>query len=129
MPLGNPTSIVKQTILLYSFLRNLLMISPRHWFLGTAFLTAALSALIEPSSYMAIALLFFLLGSILFPIRNRLTNNYDSNWRVKGGILGGIVLLSLITICLMVPQVETNTAVFTSPIEHLKKSSSDLNFA
>jgi hypothetical protein len=120
MSLGNPRSIVKQTILLCSFLRNLLlMISHRHWFLGIAFLTAAFSAVINPSPSGAIALLFCLVGLSLFPIRNQLTSNY-LNWGVKGGIKGGIVLLSLIAMCLVVPQVETNTAVFSSPIDHLK---------
>jgi ABC-type multidrug transport system permease subunit len=120
MPLGNPRSIVKQTILLCSFLRNLLfMISPCYWFLGIAFSTAVLSAFVVPSTSVAIALVFCLLGMSLFPMSNQLTNNY-LNRGVKGGVKGGIVLLSLIAFCLVVPQVETNTAVFTSPIDHLK---------
>jgi hypothetical protein len=120
MPLGNPRSIVKQTILLCSFLRNLLlMISPRHWFLGITFSTAAFSTLVVPSISVAIALVFCLLSLSLLPRGNRSADNY-ANWEVKGGVKGGIVLLSLITLCLVVPQVETNTAVFTSPIDHLK---------
>jgi hypothetical protein len=120
MSLGNPRSIVKQTNLLCSFLRNLLlMIFPRHWFLGIAFATAVLSVLVVPSISVAITLVFWLLGMTLIPMGNQLSNNY-LNWSVKGGIKGGIVLLSLIAICLIVPQVETNTAVFTSPIDHLK---------
>lgn len=111
MSLGNPRSIVKQTILLSSSLRNLLlMISPRHWFLGAVFLTTAFGTLIKPSFYMAIALVFCLMV--------QLSSNF--NWRVKGGIKGTIVLLSLIVMCLIVPQVETNTALFTSPIDNLK---------
>jgi hypothetical protein len=111
MSLGNYRSIVKQTILLYSFLRNLLlMISRRHWYLGTAFLTAVLSTLINSLPYTVIALVFCLMV--------QLSNNF--NWHVKGGIKGGIVLISLIIICLIVPQVETNTALFTSPIDNLK---------
>lgn len=120
MSLGNPGSIVKQTILLCSFLHNLLsMISRRHWFLGIAFLTAAFGAVINPSPFLAIALLFCLASLSLFPIRNQLSSNY-LNLGVKGGVKGAIVLLSLIAMCLLVPQVETNTAVFTSPINHLK---------
>jgi hypothetical protein len=120
MSLGNYRNIVKQTILLYSFLRNvLLMISPRHWYLGTVFLTTVLltvvsttvfSGLMNALSYIAIALLFCLMV--------QLNSNY--NWRVKGGIRGTIVLLSLIVMCLIIPQVETNTALFTSPINNLK---------
>jgi hypothetical protein len=120
MSLGNPRSIVKQTILLCSFLRNLLlMISHRHWFLSIAFLTAVFSAVINPLPSGAIAFLFCLIGLSLFPIRNQLTKNY-LNWGIRGGVKGAIVLLSLIAICLVVPQVETNTAVFTSPLNHLK---------
>lgn len=115
MSLGNPRSIVKQTILLSSSLRNLLlMISRRHWFLGAVFLTTAFGIIIKPSFYMAIALVFCLMV--------QLSSNF--NWLVKGGIKGGIkgtiVLLSLIVFCLIVPQVETNTALFTSPIDNLK---------
>ncbi|MGL5834983.1 MAG: hypothetical protein ACRC1Z_17395 [Waterburya sp.] len=119
MSLGNPRSIVKQTILLCSFLRNLLsMISPRHWFLGIAFSTAVFSVLVVPSISVAIALVLCLLGVSLFSVNNQLSNNL--NWGVKGGVKGGIVLLSLIAMCLIVPQVETNRLVFTSPIDHLK---------
>lgn len=87
---------------------SLLMISRRYWYLGTAFATAALSVLFNPASVMAIALCS--LGLTLLAC----------NWCVKGGIQGGIVLLSLIFMCLIVPQVETNTALFTSPIDRLK---------
>lgn len=120
MSLGNPRSIVKQTISLCSFLRNLiLMISPRHWFFGIVFFTAVLSVLVVPSISVAIALVFCLLVMSLSPVSNQLSNNY-LNWDVKGGFKGGIVLLSLIAMCLIVPQVETNRLVFTSPIDHLK---------
>jgi hypothetical protein len=110
MSLGNPRSIVKQTILLSSSLRNLLLMIPhRHWFLGAVCLTTAFGTLIKPSFYMAIALVCLMV---------QLSSNF--NWRVKGGIKGTIVLLSLIVMCLIVPQVETNTALFTSPIDNLK---------
>jgi hypothetical protein len=113
MSLGNPRSIVKQTILLSSSLRNLLlMISRRHWFLGAVFLTTAFGTLIKPLFYMAIALGFCLMV--------QLSSNSNFNWRVKGGIKGTIVLVSLIILCSIVPQVETNTALFTSPIDNLK---------
>jgi hypothetical protein len=113
MSLGNPRSIVRQTILLSSSLCNLLlMISRRHWFLGAVCLTTAFGTLIKPSFYMAIALVFCLMV--------QLSSNFKFNWRIKGGIKGTIVLLSLIVMCLIVPQVETNTALFTSPIDNLK---------
>lgn len=124
MSLGNPRSIVKQTILLCNFLRNiLLMISPRYWYLSTVFLITVLSTLINPLSYL-VALLFCGLALILLLSKNSLSGNY-LNWRVKGGIRGTISLVCLIAICLIVPQVETNVALFTSPINHLKN---DLRF-
>lgn len=124
MSLGNPRSIVKQTILLCNFLRNfLLMISPRYWYLSTVFLITVLSTLINPLSYL-VALLFCGLGLILLLSKNSLSGNY-LNWRVKGGIRGTISLVCLIAICLILPQVETNVALFTSPIDHLKN---DLRF-
>lgn len=124
MSLGNPRSIVKQTILLCNFLRNfLLMISPRYWYLSTVFLITVLSTLINPLSYL-VALLFCGLALILLLSKNPLPSNY-LNWRVKGGIRGTISLICLIVICLIVPQVETNAALFTSPIDRLKN---DLHF-
>lgn len=119
MSLGNPRSIVKQTILLCSF-RNLTpMISRRNWLIGIIFLTAAFGALINPPSYIAIALLLFLIALMLLPTIHQQTNSY-LNWQLKGDIKRIIILFSLIVVCLIVPQVETNTAIFTSPIENLK---------
>ncbi len=124
MSLVDPRSIVKQTILLCNFLHNfLLMISPRYWYLSTVFLITVLSTLINPLSYL-VALLFCGLALILLLHKNPLTSNY-LNWRIKGGIRGTISLICLIVICLVVPQVETNAALFTTPIDHLKN---DLRF-
>jgi hypothetical protein len=99
------------------------MISPRYWYLSTVFLITVLSTLINPLSYL-VALLFCGLGLILLLSKNSLSGNY-LNWRVKGGIRGTISLVCLIAICLILPQVETNVALFTSPIDHLKN---DLRF-
>lgn len=120
MPLRNPTSIVKQTILLYSFFPNLrLMISRCNWFIGIVFLSTALGTLVSPSPYIAITLLFLLISMILLPTTDKWANRYF-DWQTKIGIKRTIVLVSLIIICLIVPQVETNAAIFTSPLENFK---------
>lgn len=96
------------------------MISRFNWFLATLFLMAAFGALMNPPLYIAIAPLFFLIGLVLLPPTDKLTRRYF-NWQIRGGIKGTIVLVSLIVMCLIVPQVETNTAkLFTRPTDLLK---------
>lgn len=91
-----------------------------NWFLGMLFTMAAFGALMNPPPYVAIALLFFLIGLILLPSIDKLIKRYF-NWQINGGIKGAIILVSLIVICLIVPQVETNPAkLFTNPTAYLK---------
>lgn len=93
------------------------MVSRFNWFLGTLFFAAAFGALMNPPPYIAIAVLFFLIGLILLPSTDKLTKQY-CNWQIKGGVKGTIILTSLIIICLIVPQVETNPARFSiRPVE------------
>lgn len=90
-----------------------------NWFLGMLFTMAAFGALMNPPPYVAIALLFFLVGLILLPsIDNLVKLNFSG--KINGGIKGAIVLTSLIIMCLIVPQVETNMALFTNPTAYLK---------
>lgn len=94
------------------------MVSRFNWFIGTLFLAAAFGALMNPSPYVAIAIFFFCIGFVLLPPTDKLTQKYF-NWQIKGGIKGTIVLTSLVIICLIVPQVETNPARFSiRPVEH-----------
>ncbi|MGB5636641.1 MAG: hypothetical protein WBM44_22780 [Waterburya sp.] len=96
------------------------MILRLNWFLGILFSMAGFGALMNPPPYMAIAMLFFLIGLMLLPPEDRLIKRYF-NWQINGGIKGVIILTSLIVICLIIPQVETNMAkLFTSPTAHLK---------
>lgn len=96
------------------------MMTRLNWFLGMLFIMAAGGALINPPPYIAIALLFFLTSLMILPAKDKLIKRYFK-WQIKGGIKGGIVLVSLILICLITPQVETNTTkLFTSPIAHLQ---------
>ena len=92
------------------------MISRLNWFVGTLFLMAAFGALMNPPPYIAIALLFFMMGLVLLPPTDKISRKYF-NWEIKGGTKGTVVLLSFIIICLIVPQVETDPARFsTSPV-------------
>lgn len=94
------------------------MVSRFNWFIGTLFFAAAFGALMNPPPYIAIAFLFFSIGLVLLPPTDKLTRKYF-NWQIKGGIKGAIVLCSLIIICLIVPQVETNPGRFSiRPTEH-----------
>ena len=116
MPLSDPTSILRQTILLFYSLPNLgLMIFRYNWFLGIAFLTAAFCASLAPSLYLAIALLFFGAGLILLIFSK--TNERRFSWQIEGGIKNTLVLASLIVLCLLVPQVETDMANFRNPTD------------
>ena len=97
------------------------MISRFNWFIGTLFLIAAFGALMNPPPYLAIALLFFVIGLVLLPSTDKLTRKYF-DCQIKGGTKGAIVLTGLVIICLIVPQVSTDRAkLFTNPIEQLKR--------
>ena len=117
MPLRNPGSIVRQIILTRSFIPNLVLMNSR-CNVNTVFFAAALGALISPVAYIAIAL--FSTIAIFLPTMDKLTRNYFS-WH-EGGIKRAVVLASLLVFCSILPQVETNAAVFTSPIEDLKNN-------
>ena len=94
------------------------MVSRVNWFIGTLFFMAAFGALLNPPPYIAIAILFFSIGLVLLPPTDKLAKKYF-DWRIKGGVKGTIVLTSLIIICLIVPQVETNPSRFSiRPAEH-----------
>lgn len=95
------------------------MIYRLNWFVGTLFLMAAFGALMNPPPYLAISILFFLMGLVLLPPTNELSQKY-LNWKIKGGAKGTVVLICFIVICLIVPQVETDPAKFsTTPIEKI----------
>ena len=85
------------------------MISRFNWFIIT-FSIATTTALINPSLYHAIAILFLLFSSVVLLSSN--LKKRDSNWH-EGGIRKIIVLVSLIVMCLIIPQVETDLAKFS----------------
>ena len=86
------------------------MIFRFNWFVITCSI-ATTTALINPSLYQAIATLFLGFSSIVL-LSGNLEKRY-SNWRVEGGIRKTIVLVSLIIMCLIIPQVETDLAKFS----------------
>ena len=95
------------------------MISRFNWFVGTLFLMAAFGALMNPPLYIAIAFFFSLNGLVLLPATDRLTQKYFQ-WQIEGGVKGVIVLICLIIVFLIVPQVETDTARFsTDPVKEV----------
>ncbi|MEM7760698.1 MAG: hypothetical protein AAF298_21585 [Cyanobacteria bacterium P01_A01_bin.40] len=98
------------------------MVSRFNWFLGMLFLMAAFGSLMNPAPYVAIALLFFLMGLILLPAVDKLIRQYFQ-LQINGGIKSIVILTSLVVVCLIVPQVEPNTSkLFTNPIAYLEGS-------
>ncbi|HEY9772067.1 MAG TPA: hypothetical protein V6C71_26780 [Coleofasciculaceae cyanobacterium] len=97
------------------------MISHCNWFLGVLFLIAALGAIINPLCYIAIAMLFSLMGLVLLPPADKLRQHYF-NWQIKGGVKRTIVLMSFVLICLITPQVETDLAKISNPVNYLQHS-------
>ena len=86
------------------------MISRFNWFIIICSI-ATLTALINPSFYGAIAILFLTFSSVVL-LPNNLKKRYY-NWQIRGGVRKTIVLASLIVICLIIPQVETDMAKFS----------------
>ncbi|MEM8718606.1 MAG: hypothetical protein AAGE84_04765 [Cyanobacteria bacterium P01_G01_bin.39] len=107
-------------------------------FSGMLFLTAAFGSLMNPPPYIAIAIFFFLMGLVLFrserkprpfmsdaarycsPVVEKLIQQHFQR-QIKGGIKSIIILTSLLIMCLIIPQVDTNTSrLFANPIANLK---------
>ncbi|MEL6438026.1 MAG: hypothetical protein AAFQ80_02045 [Cyanobacteria bacterium J06621_8] len=70
---------------------------------------AAFGALMNPPPYIAIALLFFLMGLILLPAVDGLLRKY-LNLIIPGGIKVVVIIICFMVICLIVPQVKTNSS-------------------
>ena len=70
---------------------------------------ATTTALINPSFYDAIAILF--LGLFSLVLLSSL-GKQDFNWHI-GGIRKTIALVSLILMCIIIPQVETDLSKFS----------------
>ncbi|MEL6929644.1 MAG: hypothetical protein AAFO95_13530 [Cyanobacteria bacterium J06600_6] len=120
MPLANARSILRQTILLFNPLHNLkLMISRHNWFFGIASLTAVFCASVDSLRPQAIAILLVFLSLVLLATISKSASN-DFNYQIQGNIRSTVILISLIVICLIIPQVETDMANFRSPINNLE---------
>ncbi|MEO0836829.1 MAG: hypothetical protein AAFY16_12830 [Cyanobacteria bacterium J06642_3] len=96
------------------------MVLRSNGFLVMLFLTAACGSLMNPPPYIAIAIFFFLMGFVLLPAIDKLIQQRFQR-QIKGGVKSMIILISLLIICLIVPQVDTNTSrLFKNPIANLK---------
>ena len=84
------------------------MISRFNWFIITSIATT--TVLINSSFDRAIATLF--LGFFSIVLLSSILEKRSSKWQI-GGIKKTIVLVSLIVMCLIVPQVETDLAKFS----------------
>ncbi|MEM7593215.1 MAG: hypothetical protein AAF383_17165 [Cyanobacteria bacterium P01_A01_bin.83] len=99
------------------------MVSRLNGFWGMLFLTAAFGSLMNPPPYIAIAIIFFLMGLVLLPVVDELIQQHFQR-QIKGGIKSIIILTSLLIMCLIIPQVDTNTSrLFANPIANLKGDS------
>ena len=85
------------------------MISPFNWFIGTLSLMAIFSS-IAPMLYLAIAMMLLLLDD---------ESNLWGNPLIKGGFKQAIVLTGLLVFCAIVPQVSTDMAKFSNPVEQI----------
>lgn len=93
------------------------MISRFNWFVITLFTIATLTTLTNPPLYNSIAI-FLIFSGIIVLLKPSKKRYY--NWRI-GGVRKMIVLVSLIIICLIIPQVETDPARFSvSSIPQIK---------
>ena len=95
------------------------MISRFNWFIIICSI-ATITASINPSLYHAIAILFLGFSSVVLLLSN--LKKKSSNWQIKRGIKETIVLVSLIVICLIIPQVETDLTKFSVSVIPQTKS-------
>ncbi|MEM6612773.1 MAG: hypothetical protein AAF652_11075 [Cyanobacteria bacterium P01_C01_bin.72] len=97
------------------------MISRYYWFVGIIFLTAIVSVWMNSTFYLAIALGLIAIALLSFPRRSNSTK-HPASYGIQEELKKILVVTGLVLFCLIVPQVETNTAMFTSPLEDLKNS-------
>lgn len=88
---------------------------------GTLFFMACFGALMNPPPYIAIAIVFFLMGLVLLPPTNQLTKQ-QLNWEIDSKTKTLVVIVGFILIYLFVPQVETQPTAFSNrPVESTEK--------
>jgi multisubunit Na+/H+ antiporter MnhB subunit len=72
--------------------------------LGMLFFMACFGALMNPPPYILIGLIFLLMGLIVLPSTNKLTQQ-KLHWEIKGGTKTAVILVGFLLVCLVVPQV------------------------
>lgn len=95
------------------------MISRFNWFIIICSI-ATITASVNLSLYDAIAILFLGFSGVVLLLSN-FQKKY-SNWQIRRGVRETIVLVSLIVICLIIPQVETDLTKFSVSVIPQTKS-------
>lgn len=80
--------------------------------LGMLFFMSCFGALMNPPPYIVIGFIFFLMGLVVLPSTNKLTQQ-KFNWKIKGGAKATVVLVGFLLICLVVPQINLETNSFS----------------
>ena len=88
--------------------------------LGMLFLMACFAALMNPPPYILIGSIFLVMGLVLLPSTNQITQQ-KLNWQIKGGTKATIVLVGFLLVCLVVPQVGLETSSFSTNYSHLER--------
>ena len=84
---------------------------------GILFLMACFAALMNPPPYILIGTIFLLMGLVLLPSTDQLTQQ-QFNWKIGSKTKSIIVLVGCILIYLVVPQIDPEP----SPYSNLRNS-------
>ena len=99
----------------------LMIVSYLNRSLGMLFLMACFGALMNPPPYILIGVIFLVMGLVLLPSTNKLTQQ-KFNWEIKGGTKTIVVLAGFLLVCLVVPQVQLETTSFSTNYLHLEEN-------
>lgn len=83
--------------------------------LGLLFLMACFGALMNPPPYILIGITFLLMGLVLLPSTNQLTQK-QLGWKINPKTKSIIVLLGCILIYLVVPQIDPKPSPYSRSI-------------
>ena len=93
--------------------------------LGILFLMACFAALMNPPPYIVIGTVFLLMGLILLPSTNQLTQK-RFNWKISPQTKSIIVLVGCILIYLVIPQIDPEPSPYNTRSINSKELSSRL---
>ncbi|HHP7229925.1 MAG TPA: hypothetical protein ACFCUY_03580 [Xenococcaceae cyanobacterium] len=81
--------------------------------LGILFLMGCFATLMNPPPYIVIGTIFLLMGLVVLPATNRLTQQ-QFNWKIKPQTKSIIVIVGCILIYLVVPQIDPNPSPYNT---------------